>query len=228
MPNVIKVSDVLDGVRVLCNDVSGQSYTNDAIFPHFKTAYRELIEFCMENNINVTNTLSQIYPITTAMKDIGGPTGPALPGDLIEIQQLWERTTGTNNDFVPMFKRDFLPKVSVLTNNLVYWSWQQQVIKFLGALTPADVQIDYIGTGLPDLKDENTIIKLLNCQSILEFRTAGLAATYIGENNERGQQLNGDASNALERFLNVTIKSGQIIPTRRMPFRSRYKRLGGW
>jgi hypothetical protein len=67
---------------------------------------------------------------------------------------------------------------------------------------------------------------LVNAKTALSFRVAGLASEFIGENPTRAESLNSNASNALERALNINIKSEQSIVTRRRPFRSGYVRRG--
>lgn len=218
--------DVMDQSAVLLNDAAKDIYTYTTMLPYLKIAYDELAEQYETNNIPITNETNTSSVITTAMTDIGGSTGPALPTDLIEPRTLYERLDGTTDDYIPMTKKEFLPPFTELTDSLVYWVWQDQIIKFLGALTDRDVRIDYIGNTLTPLVDNTTIISAINSKSFLSFRTAALCAAYIGENPDRASQLQGDADNALGRLLNIPVKSNQAIATRRRPFRSRAKMLG--
>src|SRR5215471_4677426 len=109
-------SEIMDRSAALLNDVGKTIFPYTAQIPYLNTAIDEFGEELEYNNIPITNSTTTVIPITTAMFDIGGTTGPPLPTDLIDIQQLWERITGTNNDFVPMIKFEFLPKTTVRTS----------------------------------------------------------------------------------------------------------------
>ena len=220
------VSDVLLTSATLLNDSAQASFTNAVLFPYLKIAWDELREILEEHNIEITNAVSDALSIVVGVVDIGGNTGPPLPQNLVEIQALHERTSGTSEDYILMVKRTTLPKVVTLTNQLVWWAYEGQKIKFVGANVDRQVKIDYISNGLPDLEAVSSPITLINAKTALEFRTAGLAAEFIGENPTRADSLNNNASGALERALNINIKSEQSIITRRRPFRANYIRRG--
>jgi len=218
--------DVMQQSRIFLNDVAASSFTDDVLLPFLQTAWAEMAELFEENELPATNNTSAVIPVTTTQFDIGGPTGPALPQDLIEIQGVYERPTGTLNDFTEVVKRDFLPKTSVLTNVLGVYVWQGQVIKFLGANTNIDVKLDYLANVFNPLIDPSSIVNIINAKTSLAYRTAGLAASMIGENPDRAAELNGFASTAAERLINISMKGQQAIASRRRPFRAGYKTRG--
>lgn len=222
-----KAGDVFDGVRALLNDQDNAVFTNTVQLPYFKIAYEEIRQECQEANIAITNATSPAYTITTAMFDIGGPTGPALPNDFIELLECWENPAGSTNDYMRMKRVQFLPKTNVLTAYLEVYEYSNQYIKFLGATGTIDVKLDYISLGMPDANDENTQLKLSNAINYLKFRTAAYCAEFIDENDTRAQVLNDKSIEAKEILLNIKIKSSQNITTRRRPFMASYKRRGG-
>jgi len=208
------------------NDTAKSIYTFTAQLPYLNTAIDDLCEELELNNVAITNATSTIIPITTVQTDIGGATGPALPTDLIEIQRLWERQTGTTDSFQPMDKYEFLPKITVKTSSLGIWSWQKQIINFIGANLPRDVQIDYIATILPLAVDQNSVIIKFNSRGYLSYRTAALCARFIGEDTVRADRLDAEAGRSLERVLGIDTKSRQEFAVRRRPFRSSAKIKG--
>src|SRR5713226_6773728 len=117
-------SVVMDRVAGLLNDTAKTLFTYVVQVPYLNVAIDELQESMQANNVPATNEVSSILVITTAMSDIGGSTGPALPSDLIEIQGAYERLTGSTEDFQVMSKVEFLPPFVVLTEALIYWAWQ--------------------------------------------------------------------------------------------------------
>lgn len=229
-------SVVMDRVASLLNDTAKTQFTYAVQVPYMNIAVDELQEAMEANNVPASNEVSTIFVITTAMKDIGGGTGPALPVDLMEIQGAYERSSGSTEDFQIMSKVEFLPPFTVLTEALIYWSWRTQVISFLGATTPRDVRLNYIGAVIPTIVDQNTNITLFNARSFLTFRTAALCAQFIGENKSRADELNlfafGDpmkgTTGALDRFLSINTKGEQSIATRKRPFMSSYKVRSGY
>src|SRR5665213_3868171 len=87
------------------NDYKQSVYTNIAVLPFLNLSLDELQELFEQNNIPVTNATSAAITIPAGTDRIGFDTTPSLPSDLIEIQQLWESTTGLNQ-WTPMDKRE--------------------------------------------------------------------------------------------------------------------------
>lgn len=223
----IKVSEVFEGARALLNDQAGAVYTNSVLLPYLKIAYEEIKQSCEEYQIPLNLKTSEVIMITAGITDIGGSTGPSLPIDLVEVLECWERPAGTTNDFMLMKHMLFLPKTSVLTSYLEVWQYSEQYIHFLGANGDIDVKLDYVATGMPNVVDENTLVKVTNAVNFLKYKTAALAAMFIDENETRASVLNDQSENAKDTLLNIKIKSQQNIQIRRRPFMGAYKRRGG-
>lgn len=223
----INVNEIMLGVAALMNDQTRAVYTNDVQTPYFKMAYDELKQELEDNGIPIVNFTTAGLEIESGMKDIGGPTGPALPIDFIEPLALWERTSGTENDFMLMDRRQFLPKTQVLTAFLQVWEYSRQFIQLLGANGDIEVKIDYIGDPLANFVNENTLIKAHNVVNFLKFRTGELCSRFIGEDEDRAMLLMDKAAEAKDLMLSISIKPGQHIYTRRRPFRARAK-ANGW
>jgi len=89
------------------------------------------------------------------------------------------------------------------------------------------IQLTYVRQGVPYVASELSMINMINSRSFLAFKTAALCARYIGENESRAQQLDGEADDALERTTTISNKGRQQIMTRHRPFRAGYK-MRGW
>ena len=230
MPASIVAGDVYARARGLLNDLDGNLFSDASLKPYLQTALDELSEMYEDNGLPLTDKATPTSLIINAgVTDIGGPTGPPLPVDLVEITALYERTGGTSQDFNLMRRMDFLPEYTIPTAYNIYWTWQQQFIHFLGATNQLEVKIEYVANVFPKILDLNTVIPIINAMNTLSFRTAGLAAEFIGENKERADSLNGQAGGALDRLMNLSIRGQQAITTRRRPFRANYKmRRQGW
>lgn len=226
MPTPIKAGEVFDTARFLLNDTAGQIFTDEVLIPALKIANDDLRLECEDNNIPYTNITSSAITVPAGVLSIGGPGAPALPTDLIEVVEMYERISGTTNDYMQMRRRNFLPKTEFQTTYLEIYTWQKQIINFIGATGDIQVKIDYVGNSLNRIVDKNTEIAIYNSISFLSFRTAALAANYIGENKTRSDELNTEAVRCIETMENIGIKNQQSIPIRRRPFMSSYRQRG--
>lgn len=222
----VTAGSIIETAQALLNDVAGQIYTTDSMLPLLRLANNDLSLQFEDNDIPITSVTSAALQIEAGMTDVGGSTGPALPADLVEIYNIYERTAGTANDYMRMGRRQFLPLSELLTPYLQVWSFQNQVIQLLGANSDVEIKIEYLAANMGSIVNENSQIRAFNVASFLQYRLAGHCAMYIGENPERARILYGEAAEKLDLILNISIKKGQSMPVRRRPFRSRYKQNG--
>jgi len=228
----LTAANVMDKAASLMNDTAKTVYTYAEQMPYLNMALSELEEYFQLNNIPVTNQTSTpiIVPIGTtaisAFDGVGSGNPPNYPQDLVEIQKISERLSGTTNPFTPVTKREFLPHPidNLPVDSLQYWAWENQQIKFIGALTEREVKLDYIKTLFLEVTDSAAILGVINAKSFLQYRTAALCTQFIGENKERADELNNFATLALDRVTGIGIKSKQAMTTRRKPFMAAYKR----
>lgn len=213
------------------NDTARVSYTDTAILPYLNIALKELEEIFQHNNIPITNEVSgTLTPLTAGTTVVSFTSTPALPSNLIEIQQLWERTTGVT-PWIPMDKVEFLPlsrEDQNLTQFLI-WAWVDEEIRLIEATGSIDLKINYIKSifSIPiDIADIGTNLPVINIELYIEYHTAALCAEFIGENKTRADALEGKAIMALDRELGIPIKGRQSITTRRRPFMAAYRKRG--
>jgi len=221
------VADILDTSAVLLNDAAKSQYTYAVQLPYYNMAQRDLEKKMELNNVPITNEVAPTTLIVAVgVTALDFTTTPALPSDLIEIQQINERLNGSSEDYLPMTRREFLPPLVEQIESLLWWTWQNQQVRFLGATTARQLQLQYIANRLPKVTSTATSIALINAQSFLEYRTAALCAEFVGENPTRATSLNGNAAIAMDDFLGISIKGRQAIATRRRPFMAAYKNRG--
>ena len=223
---MLLAQDVMKSTAALLNDQGLSNngvpslFTYTAQMPYLNIALGELRESLELNNVQVTNVTT-----TNLLVLIGDIqlTLAQLPKDLIEIQHLWERTSGmTNEDFADMTRVEYLPPYVVKTTSLIYWQWAGQNINFIGATSDRQLRMDYISSVLPRVIDPTDSISLINAETFLLYRNAALCAEFIGENKTRADSLNNDAQMAYDRFIGINTKGKQAIATRRRPF------MAGW
>lgn len=221
---------IMDRSAALLNDAALTIFTYTAQLPYLNIALDELQEEMEQNNVPLTNAKSADITVPTGTTSIVADplTDPHYPSDLVEIQAMWESLYGTTDPPTLMIRCDFLPQLTVLTEELIYWTWQNQTIYFLGATSDRTVNIEYIAARYSSFSnvDGSDTINLINCESFLAYRTAALCAQFIGENEQRANDLNVFAKAGLDRFLAVNTKGRQVITTRRRPFMAAYKVRG--
>lgn len=226
-----KPSTIISTVASLMNDSEQFLYTNAATLPYFNLALNELQEIFELNDIPKTHKTSASILIKAGISRVGFDTTPALPSDLIEIEQLWESFSGQNR-WVPVTKRDFIPHYledTTRISSFLVWAWKDGRIELMPANTDNDLKLDYIGSIFKTpilIKDIDVNILATNVETYLEYKTAAICAEFIAENDSRAKVLEGKAFEALQRSLGISVKGMQMIVTRRRPFRSSFKRRG--
>lgn len=217
------VATVITQVQALMNDLSGSTYTFSVVRPYLNMALDELQNEFELNNVPVTNSVSSVIPVDAGLTVIQFNADPALPDDLIEIQQLWERNRDTD-PWVPMMRVEFLPHYleGQPINQFLIFSWINQEIHLPESSADNDIKIDYIKDLFPEVEEDIETISVLNSRSYITYKTAALCAQFIGENQARYRELSDLAQGSLDQTLGISAKGGQAIQVRRRPFRTSY------
>jgi hypothetical protein len=230
----LTAAEVMDRAAALMNDPAKTDYTYVAQLVYLNMAIDELVESLEETNSSPTNQTSATITIPVGMNRITPMEDltlgvPHYPFDLVEIQEVLERTAGTSDGFVPLGRREFLQEYPV-GSSLLYWIWEDQQIKFNpnGANSIREVQLRYVRQAISQASGSTSIIGTINARSYLSYKTASFCAMYIGENETRAIALESQAERALERLTSINNKGRQQIATRHRPFRAGFKARGGF
>lgn len=220
-PN-LTAAHIMDAASAHLNDVAKTKYTYAVQIPYLNTALRELEENFALDDVPVTKTLSAQLTIPIG-NDISRVSTPALPSNFIEPIKVWEQINGAG--FVPLTKvNTLIPDANITVNQFSVFTWDGGKIGLPIANGAIVVLLEYVGALFIPITASTDLIGVTNCQTFLEYRTAGLCAKDIDEDDARSNDLNGYAGIALERALGISVKGRQNIVTRRRPFRSSYRR----
>lgn len=226
----LTAAQVMNAVASILNDTARSVYTYSVQIPYLNMALRELQEDYELANMPVTDTVSAVLDVDSGVTSIGyEPDMPIvgvqyLPDDLIEPKLLWERQAGIN-PFIPMTRVDVLPRYQegVELNQLIWYTWQSQQLRFLAANQDNQIKMDYTRNLFVEVTDEDDTINVVNAQTPLQYKTAALIARFVEENQQRANDNDILYINALERVEGIGTKGRQAIFIRRRPFRAAYK-----
>lgn len=204
------VNDILDEAAALLNDPTQKMYTDVILLPYVKRSFQDLQLQLHLEQVQVLNEISTVQEVNA-----GSTTLPSLPTDLIQPSKMEERLSGSTNSFSPMYEKQWEPNTTPGTS-LVYWTWREQIINFIGATTKREVKLYYL-KNLAAIVDANSVIPVSYCQPFMASRTAYYAAAFAGENPTKAKMLKDDADEAFEKLLTVEANRRQSMPVRRIP-----------
>ena len=115
-----------------------------------------------------------------------------LPSDVIAIERIWERATGTTNLFVPMVQPQFGLPSCLQGPCLSIWEWRQQRINMVGATQTRDLRLRYY-CALPQffsstLDFASTYVPIIDCTDAVAYMTAYKYAMMLGSPNTKDIQ----------------------------------------
>ena len=228
----LTAGEVMDRSAALLNDPAKTDYTYLAQLPYLNMAIDELVELLEESNASPTNQTSVAITLPVGankITPIEHIDAPHYPIDLVEIQEVFERAAGSNEGYLKLNRREFVSEFPI-GNSLMFWAWEDQIIKFnpAGTFGPREVQLRYVGKTIAQAANELSVIGAINSRSYLSYKTAALCAQFIGENESRAAVLNAEAERASERMTGISNKGKQQMMTRHRPFRASYKSYGGY
>lgn len=216
--------DIADTARNVYLNRAGLSDT--ALLPVINTVYEGLQQILIEHGAPLFKT--KFAPITVAALATSIPFGTGiageLPNDFVSPLKLWERAVGqTDVDYVEMIEKSE-PPFSAQTNELIYWSWNEEAIRLLGATSIRQVRI--LGYKmLPLLAEQNDIISISYAKGYLAAATAAQAALSLSHNPTLAARLDIIAASKLEKMISRYVKKDQSLPIRRRGYRRRRRYL---
>jgi hypothetical protein len=216
-------------VRSLLNDAAGNLFTDAVLLPYVNSAYRKVqralanIEsgtFLTDNVLLVVSAVAQAD--ASAQVSITDATAPPnqLPTDLLVPMKLWERASGSSDDFIEMTDltgHDGLPS-EPQTQMLRYWEWRADGLYFLGATRDTQIRLRY-QKSYPDLTDATSPVLVRHAQEAIAYAAAAMAGAARGA--PQAERWDGAAADAIEDLLVRATQREQQTSRRRRPFSSR-------
>lgn len=212
----LTAGDCFSRARALLNDNNAILYGDDRLLPYLVTAYDELQQELVINEVPVLSEISAFITVPASTLDLSALS----PSDMVKPVALSERPVGSTDLFQDMTEKQWEPEEQQ-TNRLNYWVWREEIIHLLGSTADRQVKIKY-KKALSALSGPGSIIGVANSKNFLGARCAGLAARYIGENPSRADKIDLLSDEELQTLLGTSAKDRQSMPVRRQ--RNRYRR----
>lgn len=151
--------------------------------------------------------------------DISTPIGQ-LPNDLLSPIELWERRTGSSDDFIPMIDLTNTGGLPSRPQGIVLscFEWIGDALTFIGATQDNDIKIRY-NKGLPPVSDGASQLFVLNSEDYHAFSVASMATKSRGGRNT--QEWDAAAEDAKEKLVNAVTRGQQFQSRRSRAFSTR-------
>lgn len=110
---------------------------------------------------------------------VGNAANPALPPDLLEPLEIWERQTATQNTWNPLRPASDSINTSQQTATFGEWLWEQDILYLPGATLSNDLKLKYLRK-LPTLALPNQPVLIKDCAEALAALFVSVAASSRG------------------------------------------------
>lgn len=189
------------------NDPSKLTWTDAVMLEKLKAAWDDL-------QLQLLSCGARIFdeevaaPLSVA---IGATTLASPPADMIWPVAMFERNVGgVDADWIPMLQQSWEDD-AVQGSELVFWTYREDLVQFLGATTTREVKLRYRKLLNPITSAASSVAVLL-ANNFLAPRTAALLSGFSGANATRALACNAEADQALEKLKGIYIKQSQGTP----------------
>jgi len=224
---------------------TGKKYTDAVLMPFVNSAYRGLqralkttgstefrqgAAYVTIPGLSGTDPSAQVIlgftGLTISSDSTPAPTFvPAnplgeLPGDLLMPRKLWERTTGSSDNFIPMIDLTNTGGLQSRPQGFVLncFEWQGDSLIFLGAQQSNDIKIEY-DKGMLAVSDGLSELLVLNSEDYHAFAVCALLEPGRGGKNV--ELWDTAAEDAKEKLVNAFTRGQQFKSVRSRGFSSR-------
>ena len=145
-----------------------------------------------------------------------------LPTNMLSLEKVWERQTGTNNTFVMMRQPQSGLGSRPQQPSFIDWEWRNYQLWMVGSTQTNDLRLRYWGT-LPTfysatLDFASTYVPIYDCTDAVAYKVAVMYSRMLGTPGL--PDLIGEAKEQMHQLKNAVVKRMQTIDFHRHPFGS--------
>lgn len=200
--------------RALLGDLDVQLYDDAFLVTYVGMAQSQLDLRLAEKGIE-SYRLQATVTVPAGTVTLTKTTSPALPADFVQPIVLHERLSGSTNanDWSAMTQiREDIPNTD-RGDSLGLWSWQGGAIRFIGATTAREVQIDY-WSAPAEVALLTDALPVFDSSEAVAYLTASLVTQAAGE-LEMAQAFYGGYDREFAKLYGIAIRQMQRRPQRR-------------
>ncbi len=213
-------------IRSLLNDSQGNLFTDSVLMPYANAAYRSVQRalgnagaggFLTDNLLIIVPALAAVDPSVQVSITDATPPPNQLPTDLLAPAKIWERPSGSSQEFIEMVdltRHGGLPSRPQGVT-LSVWEWRGDGIYFLGATRDTQIRVRYL-KAFPDLADATSPVLVRNAQEAIAYSAAAMAAWARG--SPLAEKWDDAAVDATEDLVRAAVRREQHSARRRRPF----------
>ena len=213
-------------VRSLLNDSAGSIFTDTVLLPYVNSAYRKVQRalanvqtgaFLSDDVLLIVAAVGSVDPSVQVSITDSTAAPNQLPADLLVPMRLWERPSGSSDDFVEMIDltgHDGLPS-QPQGATLQYWEWRADGLYFLGATQDTQIRLRYERC-YPALTDTSSPVLVRDSQEAIGYFTAAMASAARGA--PQAATWDAAGADALEDLVTRSTQREQQSVRRRRPY----------
>ncbi len=145
-----------------------------------------------------------------------------LPSNMLSLEKVWERQTGTNNTFVQMRQPQGGMGSRPQQPSFIEWEWRNYQLWMVGSTQTNDLRLRYWGTlptfYSPTLDYASTYVPIYDCTDAVAYLAAVMYSRMLGTPGL--PDLIGEAKEQMHQLKNAVVKRMQTIDFHRHPFGS--------
>lgn len=227
--------------QILTNDPTISPFTQPFLNSSIRELYRELRNVgqptLVKDNVivsgltpvNGANGLGQPDPATQVYLGFGGyydgltiNSSLVLPSDVLYMEKVSERQTGSGNSFAPMTQDQSGLPSRPQQPTLCEWEWRNDNIWMVGSTQTNDIRMRY-WCALPQffsstLDFDSTYVPILDCTDAVAYKTAVKYAQMLGSPGLA--ELKDEAKNQMFQLKNANVRRSQAKDYQRVPYGS--------
>lgn len=179
--------------------------------------------------VNGANGLGNPDPATQTYLGFGGyfdgttiNGNLVLPSDVLYMESVMERQTGTNNSFTKMNQEQSGLPSRPQQPTLAQWEWRNDNIWMVGSTNTVDLRLRY-WCALPQffgatLDFASTFVPILDCTDAVAYKVAVKYAQMLGSPGLA--ELKGEAANQMFQLKNANVRRSQARDFQRQAYGS--------
>ncbi len=144
----------------------------------------------------------------------------ALPNNMLYLERVWERQSGTSNTFTEMTQSQFGLNSRPQQPTLMEWEWRNYQLWMVGSTQTNDLRLRYWGSlptyYSPTLDFATTYVPIIDCTDAVAYKVAVMYARMLGSPGLA--DLVGEAKEQMFQLKNAVTRRAQSIEYTRVPY----------